>query len=172
MEIAIYIFSSFITNVIFSVATSILIVFGIEKTGEDPGTPGIMLISLLCINGILSIVTAATMGSAKAKYKKEFPAKFSALIFLLTYFPFHVFGIYFLDVQLGFLEAPLAILTVLMLYFSYVPFFHMTAQGLINLNGFVKRQELAGIWYPKYIFLVFLGTITFFTAWYIHLILF
>jgi len=106
MEIAIYIISSFITNVIFSVATSILIVFGIEKTGEDPGTPGIMLISLLCINGILSIVTAATMGSAKAKYKKEFPAKFSALIFLLTYFPFHVFGIFFFRCTTWFSRSP------------------------------------------------------------------
>ncbi len=172
MEIAIYIISSFLTNIIFSVATSILIVFGIEKTGEDPGTPGIMLISLLCINGILSIVTAATMVSAKAKYKKEFSAKFSALIFLLTYFPFHVFGIYFLDVQLGFLEAPLAILTVLMLYFSYVPFFHMTAQGLINTNEFVNRQAIVGNWYPKFIFLAFLGMLVLFSGWFINRILF
>ncbi len=165
MQIAIYIISALLTNYVFSVATSLLIVFGIENTGGDPGSPGIMLVSLLCINGIISFVTAGIMGSAKAKYKKEFPAKTSALIFLFTYFPFHIMGIYFSDVQLGFLEAPLAILTVIMLFFSYIPFFHMTAQGFINLNEFVKRQELAGNRHVKFIVLASLGVIVLFVGW-------
>lgn len=165
MHIAIYIISALLTNFVFSVVTSMLIVFGIEKTGGDPGTPGIMLFSLLCINGILSIVTAGIMGIAKAKHQKEFPAKFSALIFLFTYFPFHIIGFYFSDEQLGFLAAPLASLTVIMLFFSYIPFFHMTAQGLINLNEFVKRQELAGNRYPKVIVLASLGAVIVFVGW-------
>jgi len=165
MQIAIYIISALLTNYVFSVATSLLIVFGIENTGGDPGSPGIMLFSLLCINGILSIVTAGIMGSAKAKYKKEFPAKYSALIFLFTYFPFHIIGIYFSDEQLGALAAPLATLTVIMLFFSYIPFFHMTAQGLINLNEFVKRQELAGNRHVKFIVLASLSAIILFAGW-------
>lgn len=165
MQIAIYIVSALLTNYVFSFATSLLIVFGIENTGGDPGSPGIMLVSLLCINGILSIVTAVIMGIARAKHQKEFPAKYSALIFLFTYFPFHVVGLYFPDVQLGFLEAPLGILFVVMLFFSYIPFFHMTAQGLINLNEFIKRQEIAGNRYVKFIVLASLGAIVLFAGW-------
>ena len=165
MQIAIYIISALLTNYVFSVATSLLIVFGIENTGGDPGSPGIMLVSLLCINGMLSIATATTMGTAKAKYQKEFPAKYSTIIFLFTYFPFHIIGIYFPDVQFGFLEAPLGILVVVMLFFSYIPFFHMTAQGLINLNEFVKRQELAGNQHVKFIVLASLGAIVLFVGW-------
>jgi len=165
MQIAIYIISALLTNYIFSVLTSLLIVFGIEKTGGDPGSPGIMLISLLCINGILSIATAVIMGIAKAKYKKEFPAKFSALIFLLTYFPFHIIGNYISDEQLGALAVPLATLTVIMLFFSYIPFFHMTAQGFINLNEFVKKQELTGNRHTKFVVLASLGAIVLFVGW-------
>lgn len=165
MQIAIYIISALLTNYIFSVLTSLLIVFGIERTGGDPGSPGIMLVSLLCINGILSIATAVIMGIAKGKYKKEFPEKFSVLIFLFTYLPFHIIGIYFSDEQLGALAAPLATLTVIMLFLSYIPFFHMTAQGLINLNEFVKRQELAGKRHMKFIVLAFLGAIVLFVGW-------
>ncbi len=165
MQIAIYIISALLTNFVFSVTTSMLIVFGIEKTGGDPGAPIIMLVSLMCICGILSIVTATIMGNAKAKHQKEFSAKFSALIFLFTYFPFHIIGFNFSDEQLGFLAAPLAILSVIMLFFSYIPFFHMTAQGLVNLNEFVKRQELAGNRYPKFFVLAFFGIIILFVGW-------
>ena len=161
MEIAIYVISALLTNFVFSVATSLLIVFGIEKSGGDPGAPIIMLVGLLCICGILSIVTAAAMGTAKAKYQKEFPAKFSALIFLFTYFPFHILGIYFPDAQLDFLAELFAI----MQFFSYIPFFHMTAQGLVNLNEFVKRQELAGNRQAKFFVLTFLGVIVLFAGW-------
>jgi hypothetical protein len=165
MQIAIYIISALLTDYVFSVMTAILITAGFDKMGSDPGSPGIMLVSLLCINGMLSIVTAVIMGIAKAKHQKEFPAKFSALIFLLTYFPFHIIGLYFSDVQLGFLEAPLGILLVVMLFFSYIPFFHMTAQGLINLNEFVKRQESAGNRHVKLIVLASLGAIVLFAGW-------
>ena len=165
MQIAIYIISALLTNFIFSVVTSMLIVFGIEKTGGDPGAPIIMLVSLLCICGILSVATATAMGIAKAKYQKEFPAKYSAIIFLFTYFPFHIIGFYFSDDQLGALAAPLAILTVIMLFFSYIPFFHMIAQGFINLNEFVKRQELAGNRHVKFIVLASLGAIVLFIGW-------
>jgi len=41
----------------------------------------------------------------------------------------------------------------------------MTAQGLINLNEFVKRQELAGNRYPKFIVLASLGAIIIFAGW-------
>jgi len=165
MQIAIYIISALLTNITFSVVTSMLIVFGIEKTGGDPGAPIIMLVSLLCICGILSMPTAVAMGILKAKYQKEFPAKFSALIFLFTYFPFHIIGIYFPDVHLGFLEVPLGILFVIMLFLSYIPFFHMTSQGFINLIEFVKRQELAGNWHVKFIVLASIGAIVLITGW-------
>ena len=165
MQTAIYIISALLTDFVFSVVTSMLIVFGIEKTGGDPGAPIIMLVVLLCICGVLSVATATAMGIAKTKHQKEFPAKFSALIFLFTYFPFHIIGFYFPDEQLGFLATPLAILTVIMLFFSYIPFFHLTAQLLINLNEFVKRQELAGNRYPKFIVLASLGTIILFVGW-------
>lgn len=144
MRIFIYLITALLTNYMFSVATSILIIAGYDKMGVDPGSPGIMLFSLLCINGILGIVTATIMGIAKAKYHKEFPAKFSALIFLLTYFPFHIIGLYFPEEQLGFMTAPLGSLLAILVFFSYIPFFHMAAQGLTNLYEFVKRRELAG----------------------------
>lgn len=172
MQIVFYIISAFLTNIAFSVATAILVTFGFDKLGEDPGSPGIMLIGLICICGILSLVTAAIMIDAKAKYQKEFPAKFSVLIFLFTYFPFHIYGLYFSGVQLGFLAAPLGILLVIMLFFSYIPFFHMTAQSLINTNEFVNRQATAGNWYPKFIFLAFLGMLVLFSGWFINRILF
>jgi hypothetical protein len=165
MQIAIYIISALITNFVFSVVTSMLVVFGIDNIGGDPGSPGIMLFSLLCICGIISIPTATAMVIAKAKFQKEFPVKFSVLIFLFTYFPFHIVGFYFSDKQLGVLAAPLAILTVIMLFFSYIPFFHMTAQGFLNLYEFVKRQELEGNRYTKFVVLAFLGAIVLFVGW-------
>jgi hypothetical protein len=165
MQIAIYIISALLTGFIFSIVTSLLIVSGIEKTGGDPGSPGIMLFVLMFICGILSIATATGMGIAKDKYQKEFPAKFSALIFLFTYFPFHIIGFYFSDEQIGALATPLAILTVIMLFFSYIPFFHMAAQGLIDLNEFVKRQELGGNRHTKFIVLAFLCAIVLFVGW-------
>lgn len=139
MRTAIYIISALLANYVFSLATSIFIMAGFDKMGVDPGSPGIMLFSLLCINGILSIVTATIMGIGKAKYQREFPAKFSGLIFLFTYFPFHIIGLYVPDEKLGFLEAPLGNLLAIMLFFSYIPFYHMTAQGLVNLYEFVKK---------------------------------
>ena len=136
MRIFIYIISALLTDYVFSLATSILVTAGFYKMGSDLGSPGIMLFSLLCICGFLSIVTATIMGIAKAKFQKEFPARFSALIFLFTYFPFHIIGLYIPDEKLGFLAAPLAALLTFMVFFSYIPFFHMTAQGLINLYKF------------------------------------
>jgi len=165
MQIAIYIISALLTDYVFSVVTSILITAGFDKMGSDPGSPAIMLVSLLCLNGILSIVTAVIMRIAKEKYQKEFPAKLSVPIFLFTYFPFHIIGLYSSDEQLGFLAAPLAMLTVSMLFFSYIPFFHMTAQGLTNLNEFVKRQELAGNRHSKYFVMASLGAIVLFVGW-------
>ena len=165
MRIVIYIISALITNFVFSVATSLLVVHGIDKSGGDPGAPIIMLVGLMCICGILGILAAAAMGIAKTKYQKEFPAKLSALIFLFTYFPFHIIGLYFSDEQSGILAAPLGTLTVLMLFFSYIPFFHMTAQGFINLYEFVKRQESAGNRHTKFIVLALLAVISFLVGW-------
>ena len=165
MQIAIYIISALLTNYVFSVATSLLIVFDIEKSGDDPGSPGIILFVLMFICGILSIVTATIMGIAKAKYQKEFPAKFSALIFVFTYFPVHIIGLYFSDKQLGSLSIPLWDWAGNMMFFSYIPFFHMTAQGFINLNEFVKRQELAGNRHVKFIVLASLSAIVLFAGW-------
>ena len=165
MLIIIYFVSALLTDFVFSVVTTMLIVFGIEQTGGDPGAPIIMLIGMMFYTGILGIVTAIAMATAKAKYNKEFPAKFSVIIFLIMYVPFHIIGFYFPDEQLGPLAAPLGILTVILLFFSYIPFFHMTAQGLINLNEFVKRQELAGNRHAKFIVLAFLGAIVLFVGW-------
>ena len=176
MQIAIYIISALLTNFVFSFATSLLIVFAIEKSGDDPGSPGIILFVLIFICGILSIVTASIMSIAKAKYQKEFSAKFSALIFLFTYFPIHIIGFYFSDKQLSSLEGSLAgslvNLSGYIMFFSYIPFFHMTTQGLINLNEFTKRQEVAGNRYPKLIFRTLLGVVVLFTCYYVQSIFF
>jgi len=163
MQMATYIFSALLTNFVFSFATTFLILFSLEKSGYDYGSPGIILFVLMFICEIFSIVTASIMGIAKAKYQKEFPAKFSALIFLFTYFPVHIIGFYFSDKQAG----SLADFSANMMFFSYIPFFHMTTQGLINLNEFVKRQEIAGNRYPKFIFLILLGVVVLFSCYYI-----
>src|SRR5215216_2416046 len=165
MQISTYIISALLTNFVFSVATSFFIFSTIEKAGDDPGSPCILLFVLMFICGILSIVTSIIMGIAKAKYQKEFPAKFSALIFVFTYFPIHIIGLYFSDKQPGSISIPLMDWSRNMMFFSYIPFFHMTTQGLINLNEFVKRQELAGNRHAKFIVLAFLGAIVLFVGW-------
>ncbi len=137
MLFTIYFISALITGFLFSFVTSLLFVIGIEQTGGDPGTPAIMLVSFMCICGVLSIITAAAMGVVKTKYQKEFPARFSAIIFLFMYLPFHIIGIYFTDGQLDFLAIPSSI----MLFFSYVPFFHMTAQALTNVYEFFEKKK-------------------------------
>jgi len=139
MVFTIYFFTAIVTGFLFSFVTSMLLVFGIEQTGGDPGTPAIMLVSFMCICGILSIITASIMSSIKAKYQKEFPAKFSVIIFLVMYLPFHIIGIYFTEGQLDFLAIP----SVIMLFLSYVPFFHMTAQALINVYEFFEKKKIA-----------------------------
>lgn len=161
MLIAIYIISAFFTGFLFSVVTSMLFVFGIEQTGGDPGTPAIMLVSFMCICGVLGILTAAIMGTAKTKYQKEFPAKFSAIIFLFMYLPFHIIGLYFTDVQWDFLAIPLNI----MLFFSYIPFFHTTAQTLTNVYEFVKRKEHEGKQHIKFFVFGLIGLVAFFFGW-------
>ena len=168
MQISTYIISALLTNYVFSVATSILILSSIIKAGDDPGSPGILVFDLMFFCGILSIVTATIMGIAKAKYQKEFPAKFSALIFVFTYFPVHIIDLYFSDKQLDSLSIPLWDWAGNMMFFSYIPFFHMTTQGLINLNEFVKRQELAGNRYPKFFVLASFGAIILFVCWLIY----
>lgn len=165
MRIAIYIISALLTNYVFSVATSILVMAGFDKMGSDPGSPGIMLFVLSCVCGIFSIVTAAIMEIAKVKYHKGFPAKYSALIFLFTYFPFHIIGLYVPDEKLGVIAAPLGDLLAIMVFISFIPFYHMTAQGLINLFEFVKRQELAGNRYLKLFVLVGFGGFALLTGW-------
>jgi hypothetical protein len=169
MQLLIYIISGLLTGYVYSMATTILVVDGFDRMGEDIGSPGIMLFSLLCICGILSIVIASIMWVAKAKYQKEFPARFSLLIFLLTYFPIHIKEIWFPDLQLGFLEVLLGILLAIMMYFSYVPLFHMTAQGFTNLHEFVKRQELAGIRYTKFLVLGSIVVICLLIGWWMSI---
>jgi uncharacterized membrane protein len=137
---AIYVISALTTNWIFSTITAALIVFGIEKAGGDVGAPAIVLVVFLFINGILSIIISIIMGIAKA-HKKEFPAKFSALVFIFTYLPFHILGLYVPDEILGSLASPVAGLSVYMLFFSFVPFFHMVSQGLINMYEFIKKRK-------------------------------
>ena len=165
MQITPYLISALLTNFVFSVATFFFIFSAIEKAGHDSGSPGILLFVLMFICGILSIVTATIMGIAKVKFQKEFPAKFSALIFVFTYFPVHIIELYFSDEQLGSLAIPLWDWAGNMMFFSYIPFFHMTTQGLINLNEFVKRQELAGNRSPKFFVLASFGAIFLFVGW-------
>ncbi len=172
MKLAISVISAFLTNIAFSGVTAIWITFGIERSGSDSGSPLIVFVGLFCINGILGILTAITMRFAQAKYQKEFPAGISAIVFLFTYLPFFVFGLYLPEPQLGVLAIPLAILVVMMLFFSYMPFFHMTTQGLIHVNEFVERQEIAGKRYPKFIFMAFLGTLVLLAVWWMDRILF
>lgn len=136
----IYVVSALSTNWIFSTITAGAIVVGIEKTGGDVGSPGILLVVFLFINGTLSIITAITMAIAKI-YEKEFPAKFSILVFIFTYFPIHIFEFYIPDKILGSLASPIASLNGYMLIFSYVPFFHLTAQGLINMYEYIMNKK-------------------------------
>ena len=136
----IYVIAALLTNWLFSALTAGAIVVGIEKMGGDVGAPAILLVVFLFINGILSIITAIIMGIAKV-YKREFPAKFSILVFVFTYFPFHVIGLYMPDKLLGSLASPITSLTVYMLLFSYIPFFHMTAQGLTNMYEYIKKRK-------------------------------
>ena len=165
MQIPTYIISAVLTNFVFSVATFFFIFSAIEKSGDTVDSPGILLFVLVFFCGILSIVTATIMGIAKAKFQKEFPAKFSALIFVFTYFPIHIIELYFSDKQLDSLAIPLWDWAVYMMFFSYIPFFHMTTQGLINLDEFVKRQELAGNRYPKFFVQASFGAIILFVGW-------
>ena len=165
MQISTYIISALLSNFVFSVATFFYIFSAIEKSGDHVDSPGILLFVLVFICGILSIVTATIMGIAKAKYQKEFPAKFSALIFVFTYFPIHIIELYVSDKQLDSLSIPLWDWAGNMMFFSYIPFFHMTTQGLINLDEFVKRQELAGNRYPKFFALASFGAIILFVGW-------
>lgn len=131
-----------------------------------------MLFGLLCIYGLIGVLIAAAMEIAKVKYQKVFPAKFSALIFLFTYFPNPIIGSLFTDAQLGSLAAPLGIVTSIMQFLSYIPFFHMTAQGLFNLNKLVERQEVAGNRYLKFLLLALLGAINLYVVWRIYVIFF
>ena len=167
MQISTYIISALLSNFVFSVATFFFIFSYMVKAGVD-GSPGIMLFVLMFNCAILSIVTATIMGIAKAKYQKEFPAKFSAIIFVFTYFPVHIIELYFSDKQLDSLSIPLWDWAGYMMFFSYIPFFHMTTQGLINLNEFVKRQELAGNRSPKFFVWASFGAIILFACWLIY----
>ena len=167
MQISTYIISALLSNFVFSVATFFFIFSYMVKAGVD-GSPGILLFVLMFNCAILSIVTATIMGIAKAKYQKEFPAKFSALIFVFTYFPIHIIELYVSDKQLDSLSIPLWDWAGNMMFFSYIPFFHMATQGLINLNEFVKRQELAGNRYPKFFVLASFGAIILFVCWLIY----
>lgn len=151
MRALIYVISAFLTGYVYSMAMTLLVVAGIEKLGSDPGSPGIMLFSLFCICGVASPVIASLMEVAKKKYQKAFPVKFSIPIFLLTFFPMHIFGLWFPDVQFGILEVPLATLFSIMSFFSYVPLYHLTAQGFINIHEFVYQQQKNGNRIPKYL---------------------
>jgi len=133
----IYFFTAIVTGFLFSFITSMLLVFGIEQTGGDPGTPAIMLVSFMCICGVLSIISTSTMSRIEAKYHKEFSVKFSFIIFLMMYLPFHIIGFYFTEGQLDFLVIP----STVMLFLSYVPLFHMTSQGFINIYEFFKKRK-------------------------------
>jgi len=166
MRIGIYFISALLTSYVFSYVTCILAVMSFEKAGDDPGSPGILLFGLRCLYGILSLVAMAVMEVRARRHKKEFPVKFSALIFLFTYFPIHIIGICFSpDKLLGPLEGPVMTVTGIMMDFSYMPFFHMTTQGFINLWGFAKRQELVGNRYPKFFVLAFFGAIVLLVGW-------
>lgn len=135
MEIAVYPISSLLTGILFSFVTSMLIVFGIEHTGGDPGSPAIMLVGLICITGILSLITSIIIITAETKSQKEFPIRSSAIIFLCMYLPFHIIGIYFPLASFEFLAIPLTI----MMFLSYIPLFHVVTKSLIHTYEFVKR---------------------------------
>lgn len=135
---AIYFFAAILTGFLYSVVTSMLIVFGIERTGGDPGTPAIMFIVLMLICGILSIITALLMSGVKWKFQKEFPAKFSAIIFLVMYLPVHIIEYYFPEGQLDFLVKT----SVGMLFLSYIPLFHMAAQTFINVYEYFNTRYI------------------------------
>ncbi len=139
MLFAIYLISALIDGFLFSVVTSMLIVTGIEKTGGDAGTPALMLIALMFICGLLSLYTASIMSWERNEQKKRIPVIVSAITFLALYLPFHIIGLYFSYGKLDFLAIPFMI----MMFSSYIPFFRMTAQTLINVYEFFERKANA-----------------------------
>jgi hypothetical protein len=133
--LAIHIVSTISACFLFSFVTALLIVFGIEENGGDPGAPIIMLISLLVICGLLSFLTASAMAVAKLIYRKEFPVTLSSVIFPFMYLPFHILGFYFPDRELDFLASS----SIVLLFFSFVPFYHAISQIFINIYEFLKK---------------------------------
>ena len=89
MQIAGDIISAMLANSEITVVTSMLIVFGIEKTGGDPGAPIIMRVSLLCICGIRQLLRLRQQWELRSlNITKSFRQNRRVLIFLFTVFPF------------------------------------------------------------------------------------
>ncbi len=133
MTTAIHIVSTFVASFLYSFFTSILIVAGIERMGEDPGTPAIMLFGLMVITVFLSVVTANIMSNAEKK-NKVFPVKFSFLIFVVMYGVAHLLALYVTD------SVFWGNFSVILLFASHIPFYHTFSQSLLNGYAFIKKR--------------------------------
>ncbi len=136
MSVLIRIVSIALSSFLYSFITSLLIMFGIEESGGDPGTPAIMLVGFLIICMFLGILTASIMSNAKEKRNKAFPVKISLPAFITMYAFGHIFAIYFPTV------AFLGNLSAILLFVSYVPFYHVFSQSLLNGYAFIKERRL------------------------------
>ena len=133
MENIIHFISIPVCSFLYSFFTSILIVAGIEKFGEDPGSPAIMLIGFLVICIFLSIVTAGIMSNGAEK-GKVFPVKFSFPLFVVMYVSAHLLALYVTA------SAFWGNVSALLLFISHIPFYHVFSQCLLNGYDFIKTR--------------------------------
>lgn len=144
MRTAIYIISALICTVIYSYATALLLVYGIERMGSDPGSPAILLFGLICTSAIFSMITALIMESSRRKSQRTLPVKISAIIFPIMYFPFHVIGIFFPSLGtngMDKIQESAATLLVMMMFFSFMPFYHVIAQVQLTIYENYRRNK-------------------------------
>lgn len=138
ITIALFIIAILFASLLFSYASAVLIMVGIEASGGEPGSIVVMFVGLLVITLLLSVVVTTAMLIAKKRYHKSFPARWSVVLFLLLYLPFQINGLFFPDDRFD----SLATLLSVMFFFSFIPFFHCIAQSLINLAAFIRQRNI------------------------------
>ena len=127
--------SAVVTSVGFSGVTAILVMYGIEEQGGDPGAPGLMFVALLMLCGFLNILTAIVMYSAREDHQKTFSATRSMLLFVVMYVPLHLAGWFSIS-----LPEVLELVFTLLLFASSVALFHAVAQSGIHLYEFFQKS--------------------------------
>jgi hypothetical protein len=138
-----YIISALVIDLVFSVFTVFLLSYGYQPGISEPGdTVGAFLIFICCC-GWLSFVPLTAMEIGESKYHRRLPAKYSGLVFLLTYLPALVIGgPYANDLHIRTVDSPAYLIVFLLLTLSYMALFHAVAQTIKNYDAGTKRLEL------------------------------